>query len=121
MLVIYSFHGIHEREDAVLFHGPDSKNSAKELVTRRETDAKGELSDSPAIAARDTQQADGAPTVEQVQLTAAKQIPPVPCSEPDTPTAMLTGEALAGHNAFVRSTWEEFYGDDTEYNINGWP
>jgi hypothetical protein len=112
---------VHEREDAVLFHGPDSKNPAKEPVARHETDAEGELCDSPAIAARDTQQADGAPIVAQVPLTAAEQIPPVPCCEPDIPSAMLTGEALTGHNAFVQSRWEEFYGDDTEDNINGWP
>jgi hypothetical protein len=90
-------------------------------VTRREMDAKGELGDSPAIAAREIQQADGAPIVVQVQPTAAVQIQPIPCCEPDIPTALLTGEALAGHNAFVRSKWEEFYGDDTKHNTNGWP
>jgi hypothetical protein len=59
--------------------------------------------------------------VAQVQPTAAVQIQPVPCCEPDIPTALLTGEALAGHKAFVLSKWEEFYSDDTEDDINGWP
>jgi hypothetical protein len=67
------------------------------------TDAEGELSDSPATAARNIQQADGAPIVAQVPPTAAVQIPLVPCCEPDLPTALLTGEALVGHNAFVKS------------------
>jgi hypothetical protein len=96
----------------------DSKNPDREPVARHKMDTKGKLSDSPAIAARDTQQADGAPIMAQVQ---AVQIPPVPCCEPDIPTALLTGEALLGHNTFVQSRWEEFYGDDTKDNINGWP
>jgi hypothetical protein len=111
----------HKREDAVLFHNRDSKNPARELVAHHETDTEGELCDSPAIAARDIQQADGVPVVAQVQPTAAEQIPSVPCCEPDIPSALLTGEALAGHNAFVQSRWEEFYSDDTEDDINGWP
>jgi hypothetical protein len=95
-----------EREVAVLFHDRDSKNPAKEPVARHPTDTEGELCDSLAIAARNIQQADGVPVVVQVQPTAAEQIPPVPCCEPDIPTALLTGEALAGHNAFVQSRWK---------------
>jgi hypothetical protein len=110
-----------KKESAVLFPDSDSKNPAKEPVAHHGTDTEGELCDSLAIAACNIQQANGAPIVAQVQPTTAVQIQSVPCCEPDIPTALLAGEALAGHNAFVQSKWEEFYGDDTEDDINGWP
>jgi hypothetical protein len=104
-----------------LFPDRDSNNPAKETAAHNEKDTGGEQSDSPAIVACNIQQADGAPIVARVQPTAAVQIPPVPCCEPDIPSDALTGESLAGHNAFIQLRWEEFYGDNTEDDSNGWP
>jgi hypothetical protein len=85
------------------------------------TETEVELSDSPAIAARNIQQADSAAITAQVQPTTAVVIPLLPCREPDIPSALLTSETLAGHNTFVKSQWEEFYGVRCELDSHADP